>query len=1117
MVFNNGVWTIVKLQGESHDIPEDPFEVFVDGEPKGTTKLLAFARHVPNTDRFPQVLVLYSSGYLRLKAGADPTPPVPFGQSLVLGPAIWDTSTSYPNTKLFSNPQLHRVDIYTSKINKDGTNSLLIKIMASDSKLLPGSTKINPKTNRIMNLTWTLTLDEPSDQATMLDVAGTFEFTEDVTPDPERTAKAESVRLLQISTMYIDSSTHDVDSFRFRNADGVITVDYGSDFAKANELLPDPPSPLDPEILIFDSLHTDHKGEPNGNTPCYRITINSTTGFTSGPITVRAIFDLDPKLNQNNDNLGLWAFQQPTERIVRGTKGSINYTVIASTDPLPAIASDLDNACRYRHRGDVLAKRRQYETAIKQYQKAIKIDDKYVEAYNSWGWALANLELYDKAIQKFDEATKINKKYAEAYNSWGWALAKQAQELAKQKRYPDATERYKKAIEQYKKATTLDNNYSEAYNSWGWTLVDQNKYEDAISPFKKAIDIRPSHEKYNSLGFVFANLGRYIDAISQFKKAIKLNKKDAHAYNNWGWVLANQGLYENAIPLFEKATKIDSKYTNAYNNWGLALANQGHFDEAITKFKKATKIDSKYANAYNNWGWALAHDRHYDEAFEQFEKATKIDPECANAYNNWGWALAHDRRYDEAIEKYQKAIDIDGSVNAYHSYAKALWDQGKYHQGIEKWKKTRQVYEQMTQTAISDKDSNFFYNYGAMLHEIFGDFKKSKEAYEKGRELNPNDALIYIGLAHLCLEEKDSRSAGNSSRATDLKHSSTDPKADAYWHARDAYGRAESLINVPKNKGIENLFLLQQLAQLHLAMKEYNKASDILNKILENNHEYVLGHAGFGTLYMHQKYYKAAIEEFETANRNDPYNLTIRTNLAEAYRNDEQLLSAETEYKEILSVAPEHIESHMGLGEVYTAMGDAEVDSELYNLAICHFQKGIEIATNGTGKRLTTKKLAAAYYSLGYARVKLYEVSDVRRDESFLRETLKDFKNCFINDPDHHKAKIAQEKLEKRLRQLRFQRFAETIASGIVVLLSMFVFIIIQFHFFSNVEIIKVNYGNYALLTFGSILLVVAGLFLPHVLKLKVGASGIELEKSPVEQITTSSSLDIKNQSESTM
>ena len=313
------MWTITKLQGR---IPEDPFEVLIDGKSMGKTKLLAFARRVPNTDQFPQVLVLYASGYLRIKAGADPTPPLPFGQSLVLGPSISGTSTSFPKTTLFFHPQLQSVSIDTSQINPDGTNSLRILITASHLKPSAASTK----TNRIMNLAWTLTLDEPSDQATKLDVAGTFEFTEDVIPDPAQTANAESMRLLQISAMFIDSLRHDVDMFRFRNADGVVTLSYHTD--GANRLLPINPSSLNSETLVFDSLHTDDIGRPNGKTPSYKITINSTTGPLSGPITIRAF--LSRSRNLNNDNLGLWAFQQPQAFLAKGIKGSINYTLVAS-------------------------------------------------------------------------------------------------------------------------------------------------------------------------------------------------------------------------------------------------------------------------------------------------------------------------------------------------------------------------------------------------------------------------------------------------------------------------------------------------------------------------------------------------------------------------------------------------------------------------------------------------------------------------------------------------------------------------------------------------------------------------------------------------------------------
>jgi hypothetical protein len=112
---------------------------------------------------------------------------------------------------------------------------------------------------------WTLTLDAPTDQATRLDVAGTFEFMEAVIPDRGTTAEAQSVRLLQVSTLFIDRGQHDVDALRFRNADGLVTAYSAPDLASS--LLPVTPSVMDPEMPMFDSLPTDALGQPHGNTP----------------------------------------------------------------------------------------------------------------------------------------------------------------------------------------------------------------------------------------------------------------------------------------------------------------------------------------------------------------------------------------------------------------------------------------------------------------------------------------------------------------------------------------------------------------------------------------------------------------------------------------------------------------------------------------------------------------------------------------------------------------------------------------------------------------------------------------------------------------------------------
>jgi hypothetical protein len=322
--FDNGEWVIAK--GDGAGIPESPFEVRIDGALIGFTRLLTFSNRVRRSSRFPQVLVLASSGYLRIKSGADPRQALPFGQSLVLGPAIFGASTSFPASTLFFNPQIQRVDIDTRKLLRNGTGKLLIKIVARDRNLSPTSTN----TNQIMNLNWTIVLSEPTPAKTRLRVNGGFRFTEQVIPDPIRTAEFQSFRLLQISSMFIDSARHDVDAFRYRDSGGPVDLQYSP--AQANSLLPASATPLAAHAI--DSIHTDDAGRLNGNTPSYRIKLEGSTGPVSGSLTPRAFFNDSQDLN--DDNLGLWIHRQPAPVIPIGARGKIKFSVTATADPLAA-------------------------------------------------------------------------------------------------------------------------------------------------------------------------------------------------------------------------------------------------------------------------------------------------------------------------------------------------------------------------------------------------------------------------------------------------------------------------------------------------------------------------------------------------------------------------------------------------------------------------------------------------------------------------------------------------------------------------------------------------------------------------------------------------------------
>jgi tetratricopeptide (TPR) repeat protein len=288
-----------------------------------------------------------------------------------------------------------------------------------------------------------------------------------------------------------------------------------------------------------------------------------------------------------------------------------------------------------------------------------------------------------------------------------------------------------------------------------------------------------------------------------------------------------------------------------------------------------------------------------------------------------------------------------------------------------------------------------------------------------------------------------------------------------------------------------------------------------VQKALEQEGATAEEHNLLGVVQTRKEDYKAAIDSFRESLLMDPQDLTVRSNLAEAYLNAGLPDKAEEEYQKILHVTENHIEAQIGMGQVYLnkAEGKKEgstdsTDPDFFDDAVHHFARAVELGKNepcSASSRMKPKKWAGLYYSIGYTRVKMYSASKGVKDESLLRRALSDFKLCLKNDPEHYKARRAKKKIAEKLRPLSPERLMEKIGPAAIFLASTFVFAYTQFAFLHSGKIS--DPVLYSSLTFGSLVLMIAGLYLPRLLKLKV--AGIELEKSTVDQITTGNTFEI--------
>src|SRR5262245_19162575 len=180
----------------------------------------------------------------------------------------------------------------------------------------------------------------------------------------------------------------------------------------------------------------------------------------------------------------------------------------------------------------------------------------------------------------------------------------------------------------------------------------------AITEFEAAK--AASNEKDPNLQLIMARLGdaydaagRSDDAITAYKRAIELKPSFAY-YNNLGGIYGRANKIDEATAAYQKAAEIDpANAAQAWLNCGITLSNAGKYKEAIEPLKKATELDPKSAKAW----YLLASAQIADPSIYK-QTAGKIDVTPLPG----------------TAEAYQKAIDLDPN-GPYGQQAKQGLDQ----------------------------------------------------------------------------------------------------------------------------------------------------------------------------------------------------------------------------------------------------------------------------------------------------------------------------------------------------------------------------------------------------------------------------------------------------------
>ena len=504
----------------------------------------------------------------------------------------------------------------------------------------------------------------------------------------------------------------------------------------------------------------------------------------------------------------------------------------------------------------------------------------------------------------------------------------------------------KKELELYISQTASGEDV-EVIKLMGLINVNLKAFEDAALNFEAALKISPNDgTSLFYLANCYDNLNRLAEAEVYYNKVLQLRKNYIDAYKNLCIVYMKTGRENAAVELAEKAKNLSpGDYTFDYLI-GTACITLKLYNKGIEHLEAALALNPSHFQIYNNLGTAYLVTGAKEKALKCYKKALKIKPDDAISYYNIGSVYQVQNKHSQACDYFEKAYRLDNQENCLISLALSEMKSMQIEKAAKHYKILAMLHP--------EKDS-FQYNL-ASCYEIMRDYSAAINIMKRLLSRNPKSVTMARKLADLYIETRNFR------------------------QAKDLY---DTIIL----KSSQSSEILYQYAILSTQLYDTGTAERIFKKVIKMNPENAAAHKDLGVIYLNQRLFDYAEDEFKIAMKLEPENFDIileyanylysisKYNEADKYYDKalslcddvvakslqainkielNELEQAKTLIEEALTEQPEHEYIQFLAGRIYYSMKDFE-DAKIYFIRSLEQNPDIE----------TQNLLALSYYELG--------------------------------------------------------------------------------------------------------------------------------------------------------
>lgn len=291
---------------------------------------------------------------------------------------------------------------------------------------------------------------------------------------------------------------------------------------------------------------------------------------------------------------------------------------------------------------------RRFLVASQAFEKAIKFDPTYTEAYLENGYVSLEMRKTDPAIRNFTKVYELqpsNKAVVKElmdlyynYRQYNKATefankcmdCKGAQRIIGMSYYKQ--EDYGKAEKALLLALSKDGNDAEATYTLARTYLDMEEYKKAVPYYEKAVNMDKTKNVWMyELGLLYFNLTNYKAAVSSFTSAMERGYAVSNDLNeNLGYASLYSGDYDKGEQLLLNIWNKKPGNKDLLRDMSEVLYQQKQYDRSLVYCQKLMELNPNDAKALYQAGLNFQKKGNKDRGQQMCDKAIEMDPSLAS-------------------------------------------------------------------------------------------------------------------------------------------------------------------------------------------------------------------------------------------------------------------------------------------------------------------------------------------------------------------------------------------------------------------------------------------------------------------------------------------------------